>query len=357
MPRPYPGKGGLYCTAVLADDRDVAQSCATATVEGIMKRSLTAFGQYSRVAETISADIIRGYSSSFFLASCLLREPVRSNVRNLYGLVRIADEIVDGAAADAGLSSSDVLRALDQYEEHTLRAARDGFSTDPVIQAFANTVRWAEIDHELIHDFFHSMRLDVRSADEDGPVTYDSAEAADYIHGSAGVIGLMCNAIFSKVSALNGEPLTAQQRRQSQEAAYALGSAFQKINFLRDYHHDSAQLSRIYLPQLIAAGLTESAKESIILEIRAELRKARKGMMLLPRQAHSGVLLAHNLFAELTDKLDKTPAATVAQQRIRLSNRRKLRIAAQTARRVTGQRFPLSKSPKESSNHRGRPFL
>lgn len=321
-----------------------------------MKGSPTAFKQYSRVAEAISANVIREYSSSFYLASCLLREPVRSNARNLYGLVRIADEVVDGAAADAGLSPSDVLAILDQYEQHTLRAAEEGFSANPVIQAFANTVRWAGIDHQLIRDFFHSMRLDAWNSDTQGPTTYEAAEAADYIHGSAGVIGLMCNAIFIKTSMLNGSPLTAEQRDQSQEAAYALGSALQKINFLRDYHHDSAHLSRIYLPQLIEAGLTKSAKDSIIREIRAELQDARKGMVLLPHQARGGVLLAHDLFAGLTDKLDRTPAALVARQRVRLSNHRKLRIAARTARQVTAQRFPLSTFPKESSSRRDHPI-
>lgn len=320
-----------------------------------MKGSPTAFKQYSRVAEAISANVIREYSSSFYLASCLLREPVRSNVRNLYGLVRIADEIVDGTAADAGLSPSDVLKTLNQYEQDTLRAVAEGFSPDPVIQAFSNTVRWAGISHQLICDFFHSMRLDAWDSDAQGLTTYEAPEAADYIHGSAGVIGLMCNAIFIKTSMLNGRPLTAEQRDQSQEAAYALGSAFQKINFLRDYHHDSAHLSRIYLPQLIEAGLTENAKDSIIREIRAELRDARKGMALLPHQARGGVLLAHDLFAGLTDKLDQTPAALVARQRVRLSNHRKLRIAARTARQVTAQRFPLSTFPKESSSRRDHP--
>ena len=320
-----------------------------------MKGSPTAFKQYSRVAEAISASVIKEYSSSFYLASCLLREPVRSNVRNLYGLVRIADEIVDGTAADAGLSPSDVLKTLNQYEQDTLRVVAEGFSPDPVIQAFANTVRWAGISHQLIRDFFHSMRLDAWNSDAQGLTTYEAPEAADYIHGSAGVIGLMCNAIFIKTSMLNGRPLTAEQRDQSQEAAYALGSAFQKINFLRDYHHDSAHLSRIYLPQLIEAGLTENAKDSIIREIRAELRDARKGMALLPHQARGGVLLAHDLFAGLTDKMDQTPAALVARQRVRLSNHRKFRIAARTARQVTAQRFQLSTFPKESSSRRDHP--
>ncbi|MGV0409901.1 phytoene/squalene synthase family protein [Corynebacterium resistens] len=316
-----------------------------------MKSSPTAFSQYSRVAEVVARDIIRSYSSSFSLASRLLGEPVRTHIRNIYGMVRVADEIVDGAAAGASLTAARILEVLDEYERATFTAISDGFSPNPLLQAFAHTARWAQLDTQHIRDFFHSMRLDAQSATQPEPAAYDSAAAAQYIHGSAGVVGWMCNAVFMKTAELNGNPLSEEEQTQAHMAAYSLGSAFQKVNFLRDYHHDSADLARLYLPQLVADGLTESAKRAIISEIHQELRTARLGMYLLPPQAHGGVQLAHDLFLELTEKLESTPAAVIAQQRVRVPHHRKLLIAARVVQNSTVQRCRLSTSPTESSSH------
>ncbi|WP_426717714.1 phytoene/squalene synthase family protein [Corynebacterium auriscanis] len=320
-----------------------------------MRAFPAAFMQYSRVAETIAADVISSYSSSFSLASRLLDEPVRTHIRNIYGMVRVADEIVDGAASGAGLSAERVLDVLDEYERSTLTALQDGFSPDLILQAFTNTARWAEINTQHIRDFFHSMRLDAHSAASCGPTSYTSREAAEYIHGSAGVIGWMCNAVFLKTSEANGRVLTDAEKQTTERAAYALGSAFQKVNFLRDYRHDSAALARFYLPQLVDGGLTEQAKTAIVQEIRSELRTAQGGIHLLPEQAFSGVVLAHDLFAELTEKLDRTPAHVIARERVRIPNRHKLRIVARAQLRVTGRRFRPSTSPMESSSRLGHP--
>ena len=281
-----------------------------------MKSSLAAFSQYSRVAEVVARDIIRSYSSSFSLACRLLSEPVRTHIQNIYGMVRVADEIVDGAAAGANLTAARILEVLDEYERATLTAISDGFSPNPQLQAFANTARWAQLDEQHIRDFFHSMRLDAQSATQPEPVAYDSAAAAQYIHGSAGVIGLMCNAVFMKTAELNGNPLSEEEQTQAHMAAYSLGSAFQKVNFC-GIITTIRPIYRLYLPQLVADGLTESAKRAIISEIHQELRTARLGMYLLPPQAHGGVQLAHDLFWS-SPKAGKHPAAVIAQQRVRI---------------------------------------
>lgn len=316
-----------------------------------MRSSLAAFSQYSRVAEVVAKDIIRSYSSSFSLACRLLGEPVRTHIQNIYGMVRVADEIVDGAAAGANLTGARILEVLDEYEHATFTAISDGFSPNPSLQAFANTARWAQLDAQHIRDFFHSMRLDAQSATHPEPVAYDSAAAAQYIHGSAGVIGWMCNAVFTKTAQLNGNPLSEEEQTQAHMAAYSLSSAFQKVNFLRDYRHDSADLARIYLPQVAEEGLTDTAKSAIIREIRDELSAAREGVPLLPPQARDGVQLAYDLFAELTNELERTPAAVIAHRRVRVPHHRKLRIAARVAREATTRRFRPSTSPTESSSH------
>src|SRR5690554_5989880 len=201
---------------------------------------------YTRVSEHAASVVISKYSTSFRLASRLLAEPIRQQVANIYALVRIADEIVDGATDGAGLSLSEASRALTELEDQTHAALESGYCTNPIVHAFACTARSTGIGRELTEPFFASMRSDL---DHTG---YDAEGFERYVYGSAEVIGLMCLHAF-----LAGESRTADERQRMQAGARALGAAFQKVNFLRDLADDYQRLGRSYFPDVDVAEFTE----------------------------------------------------------------------------------------------------
>ena len=312
--------------------------------------------KYTAVAQRAAAEVMRGYSTSFSLATSLLREPVRTHVRNLYAMVRVADEIVDGVAAGAGLSTEATRACLDAYEQAVYQACDRGFSTDLVLHAFARTATECGIEDADVRDFFTSMRQDTLVA------VHDAASVNSYVHGSAEVIGLMCNAIFAADSAGRGRPWSAQRRIQANEGALALGRAFQKVNFLRDIAEDTEQLGRNYVsgeavtsrpartgdlsatrtaditphrtPSPAAAPLTEQQKAAYIAAIRADLALADSAISLLPATARAGVAATHALFAELTELLDQASVAEIMAGRIRVSAPRKAAVTARAATRA-----------------------
>lgn len=313
--------------------------------------------KYATVAQRAAAEVIRGYSTSFSLASSLLREPVRTHVRNLYAMVRVADEVVDGVAAGAGLNAEATRACLDAYEQAVYQACDRGFSTDLVLHAFARTATGCGIEDADLRDFFTSMRQDTLVA------IHDAASVDSYVHGSAEVIGLMCNAIFAADSASRGRPWSAQRRSQANEGALALGRAFQKVNFLRDIAEDTQKLGRNYVsgeavtdqpaspgdpshtnnatsatpretPAPAAAPLTMQQKAAYIADIRADLALAESAIGLLPATARAGVAAAHALFAELTELLDQASVAEIMAGRIRVSAPRKAAVTARAAARA-----------------------
>lgn len=315
--------------------------------------------KYAAVAQRAAAEVIKGYSTSFSLASSLLREPVRTHVRNLYAMVRVADEVVDGVAAGAGMNASDTRATLDAYEQQVYRACELGFSTDLVLHAFALTANECAMAREDIADFFTSMRQDTIVA------VHDAASVDSYVHGSAEVIGLMCNAIFAADSAARGRPWSEARRAEANEGALALGRAFQKVNFLRDMAEDTQRLGRNYVsgeacdgatppagttqsnpagaaqsdpagttPTNAAAPLSEEEKGAYIADIRTDLDKAEAAIGLLPTTARAGVAAAHALFAELTELLDEASVAEIMAGRIRVSAPRKAAVTAQAAARA-----------------------
>lgn len=308
--------------------------------------------KYATVAQRAAAEIIRGYSTSFSLASSLLREPVRTHVRNLYAMVRVADEVVDGVAAGAGLNAEATRATLDAYEQAVYQACDRGFSTDLVLHAFARTATECGIEDADLRDFFTSMRQDTLV------MVHDAASVDSYVHGSAEVIGLMCNAIFAADSAGRGRPWSAQRRSQANEGALALGRAFQKVNFLRDMAEDTQKLGRNYVPgeavtsrpadagdpsqkntaditpRRTPAPLTMQQKAAYIADIRADLALAESAISLLPATARAGVAAAHALFAELTELLDQASVAEIMAGRIRVSAPRKVAVTARAAARA-----------------------
>jgi phytoene/squalene synthetase len=274
--------------------------------------------RYSQCAQDSCARVIAAYSTSFGMAARLLDRRIRPHVRNVYGLVRIADEIVDGAGAQAGLNRAALATMLDGLETETLRTITLGYSVNLVVHAFAATARYAGIGPDLIGPFFRSMRRDL------DPRAYDADEIGDYIHGSAEVVGLMCLRIF-----LAGEEVDAPTARRLEVGARRLGAAFQKVNFLRDLSADREGLSRNYLPDVDVAGLTEDQKLLLVADIDADLAAARSVIPDLPRGSRSAVAAAHGLFAALNERIRRTPAATLMQARARVTGGAKLRIVAE----------------------------
>lgn len=272
--------------------------------------------RYDRMADRVAAQVIGHYSTSFSLATRVLAPGTRRDIRNLYAVVRIADEIVDGATAEANECPE---TALDMYEEQVLHAPRHRFHTDPVLHAWANTYRRCGIRDDHVRAFFSSMRRDTTQTD------YNVDELGAYIYGSAEVIGLMCLDIF-----LREHDPSEQDRRTMEEGARALGSAFQKVNFLRDLGEDSRELGRAYLGPV----LDEDLKRTLTAEITEELDAARAAIPLLPAAARRGVAAAEALFRDLNERIAATPAEDVAAARVSVPNHRKFLLTARAIQKA-----------------------
>jgi phytoene/squalene synthetase len=277
--------------------------------------------QYDAVAVEAAALVIRRYSTSFGLAARLLSPPVRRDVRSIYALVRIADEIVDGAASDAGLDDSSITRTLDELESETERAIAIGYSSNLVVHAFALTARRAGIDASLTRPFFASMRADITDV-EHTPESFDA-----YVYGSAEVVGLMCLRVF-----LAGERKSPGETARLEEGARRLGAAFQKVNFLRDLAADFAGLGRSYFPGISVDAFSEADKARLLDDIDADLAASAATITGLPVSSRRAVVLAHDLFAELSRRIRSTPASELVTTRVRVPNPVKMRIAVNAAR-------------------------
>ena len=259
---------------------------------------------YDRMARRAAAGVIGTYSSSFSLAVGLLPRRVRADVRNLYAVVRIADEIVDGAAARAG---ADPVALLDDYERAVLDPRP--LHTDPVLHAWAGTARRCRIDPAHMRAFFRSMRADA---------TGERCDIGEYIHGSAEVVGLMCLDIFAGPSS-----------PEVREAARRLGAAFQKANFVRDVGEDVHGLGRAYVAALAGEGeFTDAVKDRLLDDVEADLAAARPGIAALPRDVRPAVAAAEAIYADLVRRLRATPAADVLRRRVRVPGPRKALLAA-----------------------------
>ncbi len=276
---------------------------------------------YDEVAHETAVIVIRRYSTSFSMATRLLGDGVREDVENIYGLVRVADEIVDGVAEGAGLAPADVRRRLDEFEAETERATASGYSANLIIHAFALTARKTGIGADLTRPFFASMRADVLQK-KHTPASFD-----EYVYGSAEVVGLMCLRAF-----LAGHDITAEQDQRFVAGARALGAAFQKVNFLRDLSADADGLGRAYFPGVDVAHLTDDVKETLVADIDADLALSGSIVPELPRSSRRAVALAQSLFAELNRRIEKTPAAVLRTTRISVPNAVKTRLLIRALR-------------------------
>lgn len=280
-----------------------------------MSGELSPEEKFSRTASAAASTVITSYSTSFGWASRLLGRRHRHHVRNIYAMVRVADEIVDGAAAGAGLDGKGQQDLLDEYQAQTHRAVATGYSSDLVLHAFARTARCSGIGTELIDPFFASMRADLSGS----PTTPE--ELRSYVYGSAEAVGLMCLQVF-----LREEDLSEPQRAYLTHGARQLGAAFQHVNFLRDLAEDQDQLGRHYL----ATGdrITPAEHARWIRQIRHELDEAAEVIPYLPRDCRAAVSSAHMLFSELLRRLARTDTDTLYRQRVRVPHPVKAQLVA-----------------------------
>ncbi len=274
---------------------------------------MTPLELYDRVAEDAAGTVLRRYSTSFGLASRLLGRRSRADIRNVYALVRVADEIVDGVATAAGLAPEEVRRRLDALESDVEQALRTGYSSNLIVHAFAGTARRTGIGVDLTAPFFASMRADLTRTE------HTEESFAAYVYGSAEVVGLMCLAVF-----LDGRPRNDPERLE--RGARALGAAFQKVNFLRDLSADFGSLGRSYFPGVRVTAFDEAVKLRLLDDLDLDLAEAAAVIPLLPGRSRRAVAAAHGLFAELSRRLRRTPAARIAAERIGVPQRVKLRI-------------------------------
>ena len=272
---------------------------------------------YTLAAERSSNAVIDSYSTSFGVATKLLAPEIRQHVRNIYALVRVADEIVDGAAAEARVQGGNVEPsvALDQLEAEIYKTLRSKFSTNLVVHAFAKTANETGFAKGIIEPFFASMRMDL------WPRKHTPESFEKYVYGSAEVVGLMCLHAFIKESDFSPEDY-----KQIVKSARALGAAFQKVNFLRDLSADFEKLGRSYFPDVNPASFNESQKAELLADIRADLKTSSQALKFLPVGSRKAVSAAQMLFTELAKRIQKTPAEQLLQARISVPNSTKLFI-------------------------------
>jgi phytoene/squalene synthetase len=281
-----------------------------------VRRPISDQDRYDAVAQAAAGRVISGYSTSFGLACRLLHKDVRGHVRNVYALVRLADEVVDGP-----LGAQDPERAgelLDRLEQEVTDALRDGYSANLVVHAFALTARSCGIDTGLVTPFFASMRADLTVRE------HDVASLESYVYGSAEVVGLMCLKVFL-ANASAGRLPSGDTAGYDDLApgARRLGAAFQKVNFLRDLTADHERLGRCYLPGVDPTRLTEADKHRLLDDVDADLAAAAQAVRLLPPGSRRAVAVAHGLFAELAHRLRVAPAEQVMGERVRVPGRAK----------------------------------
>jgi len=272
---------------------------------------------YTRAAEETASGVIRLYSTSFGLASRLLDPVTRRHIENIYSLVRLADEVVDGVAEEAGVGREEAGELLDRLEADTHRALETGYSTNLIVHAFAHSARKVGIERDLTEPFFASMRADLHETE------HDDDSFALYVYGSAEVVGLMCLKAF-----IQGHDYTPAQHEQMISGARALGAAFQKVNFLRDLAVDFEALGRSYFPSVTPDSMDEASKTRLLDDIDRDLAESARALPLLPKRSRKAVALAQALFDELGFRLRATPAEKILSERVSVPNARKAQLAA-----------------------------
>lgn len=265
---------------------------------------------YTRVAYENSRHLTLRYSTSFGISSRFFSKAIQPHIYAIYGMVRIADEIVDTYKGPGAR------KLLDEFESDTYAALASGYSTDLIIHAFAQTARRFGITKSLIGPFFDSMRMDL------SPQTYHTKDYQRYIHGSAEVVGLMCLMVFVEGNKTKYDELSP--------GAAALGAAYQKVNFLRDMASDYKDLGRLYFPGVSFEEFDEAAKNIIIADIKNDFSHALESLRRLPVSSRKATMMSYIYYKELLERLERTPTEIIKQQRIRVPSRRKFTLMIRT---------------------------
>jgi phytoene/squalene synthetase len=263
---------------------------------------------FHEVSQDCSRITTEKYSTSFSSAIKLLHKDLRTPICNIYGFVRFADEIVDT------FHGFDKALLFEEFKKATYDAIERGISLNPILHSFQMTVNQYGIDHALIDAFLYSMELDL------GKHTYDRAGYETYIYGSAEVVGLMCLYIFCEGNQAQYDAL--------KPAAKSLGSAFQKVNFLRDVKADFEGLDRMYFPDCDFANFTQADKLAIEQDIQKDFDEAYAGILNLPIKARFGVYVAYKYYLSLFKKIQRLEPAHILESRVRIPDYGKAFILA-----------------------------
>ena len=262
---------------------------------------------FDEVSYSCSENVTKTYSTSFSLATRLLSENIRKDIYNIYGFVRFADEIVDS------FHDYNKTELFNDFSDDLEKALVNKIHLNPILNSFQHTFHKYNIDKDLVNSFMKSMRMDLTKK------KYSTVkEYKEYIYGSADVVGLMCLKVF-----VQGDRKLYNKLKNN---AMKLGSAFQKVNFLRDLKADKEDLNRTYFPNTKFEKLNESEKNEIISEIENDFKDGLQGIKQLPLDAKFGVFMAYRYYNQLLKKLKKTPATEIINRRIRVPNLKKIEL-------------------------------
>jgi phytoene/squalene synthetase len=256
---------------------------------------------FDDVSFKCSVLVTKNYSTSFSLAVNMLSPSIRDAIYSVYGFVRFADEIVDS------FHGFDKQTLIDDFENDYYKAQKLGVSLNPILNSFMQTVNKYNISDDMIQSFLKSMKMDLVKSKYNSKEEYN-----EYIYGSADVVGLMCLKVF-----VNGDNSIYEELK---DEAMRLGSAFQKVNFLRDLKDDNLVLNRNYFPGFDLKSFDENSKKMIIKEIEEDFNVALQGIRKLPIEAKFGVYTAYVYYKKLLKKLEDTPCHKIGSERIRVSN-------------------------------------
>lgn len=267
---------------------------------------------FDNVSNDCSKLVTKSYSTSFSLAVNMLSSKIRKDIYNIYGFVRFADEIVDTFHA------YDKQALMTNFEKDYYLAKKQGISLNPILNSFQQTVERYKIPDDMVQAFLKSMKTDLHKSQYKTKAEYD-----EYIYGSADVVGLMCLKVF-----VDGDD---KRYEELKDAAMRLGSAFQKVNFLRDLKDDYEVLNRSYFPNIDLGELDAKSKQIIINEIEADFDYAyNEGILKLPVEAKFGVYMAYRYYRRLLKKLKSVPSEKIMDTRIRISDPMKINLLARS---------------------------
>lgn len=262
---------------------------------------------FDDVSNDCSKIVTKTYSTSFSLATKMLSKGIRQHIYNIYGFVRFADEIVDS------FHDYDKEALFKDFSSDLEKSLKNKIHLNPILNSFQATYHKFNIDKDLVDSFMSSMKKDLHKTKY-----LSNQEYEDYIYGSADVVGLMCLKVF-----VNGD---SKKYEELKSFAMRLGSAFQKVNFLRDLKDDFEVLNRTYFPNTDLNQLDEESKIKIIEEIEGDFKEGLNGIKKLPMEAKFGVFMAYRYYSQLLKKLKKTPALEIKNTRIRVPNYKKIEL-------------------------------